>query len=155
MGILPYLTRLKKICFSAVELMHVYAPVLNACKRISPAIKTRFERDEACFIGTVETLHAQRNSFQTHLIRIQTHFHRVCNAFKLRKISLTHTASTAHNLTLFVFALITTPSDHILPSPSAFKTRALAILCSTLITSTTNLFTVTSKTAITKQRGTR
>ena len=56
MGILPYLTRLKKICFSAVELMHVYAPVLNACKRISPAIKTRFERVEACFIGTVNTL---------------------------------------------------------------------------------------------------
>ena len=65
------------------------------------------------------------------------------------------TAFTAHNLALFVFALITTPPDHILPSPSAFKTRALAILCSTLITSTTNLFTVTSKTAITKQRGTR
>ena len=83
------------------------------------------------------------------------HFHRVCNAFKLRKISLTHKASITHNLTLFVFALITTPSDHILPSPSAFKTRALAILCSTLITSTTNLFTVTSKTAITKHRSTR
>ena len=73
----------------------------------------------------------------------------------MKKNGLTHTASTAHNLTLFVFALITTPPDHILPSPSAFKTRALAILCSTLITSTTNLFTVTSKTAITKQRGTR
>ena len=66
MGILPYLTRLKKICFSAVELMHVYAPVLKACKRMSPAIKTRFERVEACFIGTVNTLHAQRNPFKTH-----------------------------------------------------------------------------------------
>ena len=66
MGILPYLTRLKKICFSAVELMHVYAPVLKACKRMSPAIKTRFERVEVCFIGTVNTLHAQRNPFKAH-----------------------------------------------------------------------------------------
>ena len=80
MGILPYLTRLKKICFSAVKLMHVYAPVLNACKRISPAVKTRFEQVEACFIGTVNTLHAQRNPFKTHWIKKK----RIFTAFATR-----------------------------------------------------------------------
>ena len=47
----------EKDCFSATELMYVKAPVLNPCKRISLAIKTRFERVEACFIRTVDTLH--------------------------------------------------------------------------------------------------
>ena len=82
----------EKDCFSATELMYVKAPVLNPCKRISLAIKTR-----------LNGLRRVSSALLTPYTYKETHFKRIKYAFSLRlqrvqfKLNLTYPPSLYHS----------------------------------------------------------